>query len=88
MSSRRAIAPRLYADVALLAASLVWGLAVYFQTLFAALGGYFLLGDRLTLVGWAGAALILLGALSISLGPVPLAALRRRAAARTGAESG
>ena len=49
---------------------------VSFETVFAALAGYIVLGERLSLLGFAGACLILLAILCIQIGPA-LAARRR-----------
>jgi drug/metabolite transporter (DMT)-like permease len=49
---------------------------VSFETVFAALAGYFVLGERLTGMGFAGAALILLAIFCIQVGPA-LAARRQ-----------
>jgi drug/metabolite transporter (DMT)-like permease len=51
---------------------------VSFETVFAAAAGYFLLGERLTVTGLAGAALILLAILCIQLVPAWLARGRAR----------
>lgn len=47
------------------------------ETVFAALAAYLILGERLTGLGWAGAALILLAILLVQLGPA-LGARRQR----------
>jgi drug/metabolite transporter (DMT)-like permease len=39
------------------------------ETLFAALGGWLVLGERLPLIGWAGASLILAATLVVQLAP-------------------
>jgi drug/metabolite transporter (DMT)-like permease len=38
------------------------------ETVFAALAAYLVLGERLSAIGWLGAALILLATLSLQLG--------------------
>jgi drug/metabolite transporter (DMT)-like permease len=40
------------------------------ETLFAALAAYLLLGERLSLVGWSGAGLILTAVLLVQAGPM------------------
>jgi drug/metabolite transporter (DMT)-like permease len=50
------------------------------ETLFAALAGYLVLGERLPGIGWIGAGLILLGTLLVQLGPSLAAARRPRGA--------
>ncbi len=49
------------------------------ETLFAALFGFFLLGERLTLAGLAGCALIFVSMLTVQLLPLAAAMRRRRA---------
>jgi drug/metabolite transporter (DMT)-like permease len=47
------------------------------ETLFAALAGYLLLGERLSLIGWCGAGLILMAVLLVQAGPLILQRVRR-----------
>jgi drug/metabolite transporter (DMT)-like permease len=42
---------------------------VSMETVFAALAAYLVLGERLTAVGWAGAALILAATMLLQIGP-------------------
>lgn len=58
---------------------------VSMETVFAALAAYLVLGERLTAVGWAGAALILTATLLLQMGTA-LAPRRRRAAKRRRAQ--
>lgn len=57
------------------------------ETLFAAFAAFVLLGERLSWIGWAGAALILLAALLVQLGP-QLAVRRQGSAAVTADPTG
>jgi drug/metabolite transporter (DMT)-like permease len=48
------------------------------ETLFAALAAYLLLGERLSLLGWCGAGLILSAVLLVQIGPSLMPSKRRR----------
>lgn len=50
------------------------------ETLFAALAAYLILGERLSLIGWFGASLILAAVLLVQIGPSLMPSRRRRTA--------